>query len=158
MLLDQALEGGGAERLGQVIVHAAGDAAFAVAFEGAGRHGDDDALRHALRFALAYLRGGFETAHFRHLQVHQDQVEMAGGLAVEPFAACVTLWPAFDSSTVASSRFMALSSTSRMSRLGVPSRTQWRVTTGVAPGMPRQVPSTVMVMASNSSGLAGLSR
>ena len=42
------------ERLGQIVVHAAGQAAFAVAGQGVGGQGDDRQMGPVERFALAY--------------------------------------------------------------------------------------------------------
>ena len=69
------------DRLREIAVHAGGQAPLAIAVHRVRRHGDDadvlarDALAHANR------DGRVESAHDRHLQIHQHQVE---GLALEP--------------------------------------------------------------------------
>ena len=60
----------GADRLGQVTVHASGQAGLAVALHGVGRHGDDVDV--AARRPDATCR--FEAIHLGHLHVHQDEV------------------------------------------------------------------------------------
>jgi hypothetical protein len=58
------LDGLEADGFGEVIVHAGGEAAFAVADHGAGGHGDDDAGGALLGLLeAADLAGGFEAVH-----------------------------------------------------------------------------------------------
>ena len=58
------------EGFGEVIVHADGEAAFAVAEEGVGGEGDD----RGVRGAGADGDGGGEAVHLRHLTVHENEV------------------------------------------------------------------------------------
>jgi len=58
------------ERFGEVVIHAGGEAAFAIAEEGVGGEGDDG------RAGRAGADGGRrgEAVHLRHLAVHEDEV------------------------------------------------------------------------------------
>ena len=58
------------EGFGEVVVHAGGEAAFAVAEEGIGGEGDDGRLGGA----GADGGSGGEAVHLRHLAVHENEV------------------------------------------------------------------------------------
>jgi hypothetical protein len=62
-------------RLGEVVVHAGGQAGLPVLLEGIGRHRDDG--QGLGRVPLADQPGGLQAVHHRHLHVHQHQVEAA---------------------------------------------------------------------------------
>ncbi|MNH97932.1 hypothetical protein D3C73_506390 [compost metagenome] len=61
--------------LGQVVIHAAGQGAFAVPGHGVGGHGDDRQRREVRLLANPAGRG--IAVHHRHLAVHQHTVEIA---------------------------------------------------------------------------------
>ncbi len=67
-------QGRAVDRLGQVIVHARLQAAFAVARHGARRHGDDGYVATPVQLAVAELARGGQPVQARHLHIHQDQV------------------------------------------------------------------------------------
>ncbi len=78
-----------ADRLGDVRIHAGGQAGFAVAAHGIGGHGDDAGPG---PFGVVLLEfpdgpGGGESVHLGHLAVHQDDVELGAGGDFEGFAA-----------------------------------------------------------------------
>ena len=56
--------------LGEVVVHAGGEAAFAVAVKSVGGEGDDGGMG----VGAANGGGGFEAVHAGHLTVHEDKV------------------------------------------------------------------------------------
>ena len=63
------------DRLSQIGVHAAVQAALPVAFHSMRRHSNDRNVGPALFFLLADFRRGSEPVHFRHLDIHKDHVE-----------------------------------------------------------------------------------
>ena len=71
--MEHFLKGGGADGLGEVVVHAGLKAALAVSGDGVGGEGDDDgATLGGEDFADA--AGGLEAIHNGHLAVHEDDV------------------------------------------------------------------------------------
>ena len=74
-------EVGRGDGFGEVVVHAGVEAAFAVAVHGVGGHGDDGELFPAVVGADG--AGGFDTVEFGHLDVHEDEVVVAGGEGFE---------------------------------------------------------------------------
>jgi hypothetical protein len=72
----------GVERLGNVIVHAGAQAAFAIAGERIGGQGNDGHADPARLLVLAYRAGRFEAIQHGHLHVHKNQVKdlPAGGV------------------------------------------------------------------------------
>src|SRR5262249_20218013 len=81
---DPAVEGGAQlverQRLGQVVVHAGGDAALVVLAARVGGEGKDRRARLAVRrLARADDLGGIDAVHVRHVAVHEDHV-VAGRL------------------------------------------------------------------------------
>jgi len=77
-LFDDGEEFGGANRLGDVSVHARGETVFEVAFEGVGVHGHDGDVGAGEFLALANEARGLVAVHVGHLDVHEDEVEVAG--------------------------------------------------------------------------------
>ncbi len=74
-LIEHAREHGTIHGLGQEIVHAAGERARAVFGKRIRSHGDHGNLMIENRgAAIANHAGGFESIHFRHLTVHEDEV------------------------------------------------------------------------------------
>ena len=65
----------GPERLGDVAVHARRQAAFPVALQGVGGHGDDRGMGAGARLAGPDRGGRLEPVHLRHLHVHQHGIE-----------------------------------------------------------------------------------
>ncbi|EXI88900.1 MAG: hypothetical protein AW11_02003 [Candidatus Accumulibacter regalis] len=89
------------DRLGQIIVHAGGEAAFPVTVHGVGGHRDDRLSPLASgHFGRADPARCFEPVHDRHHHVHQHDVEafatqpINGGLAV--LHQCDAVTPAFE--------------------------------------------------------------
>ncbi len=85
-----ALDAGGDvaefDRLGDVVVHAGGEAGVAIALEGVGGEGDDAGL--ALGGEVgADLAGGLEAVHLGHLEVHENEVVGAAFEGAEGFEA-----------------------------------------------------------------------
>src|SRR5690606_25680835 len=74
-----AFEGGGqvpfAGGLGDVVVHAGGEAFFAVAFHRVGGHRDDVEVGEA--FLSPEAAGGFVAVELGHVAIHQDRVVVA---------------------------------------------------------------------------------
>src|SRR5690349_8620997 len=68
-LFDQGFR---ADWLGQIVVHAGLNAAFAVALERMGGDADDRYMASAAGFCVPDRRRRLEAAHFRHRHVHQD--------------------------------------------------------------------------------------
>ncbi len=71
------LERGQCKRLGQIIIHACREAPLAVSFQcicGEGHDGRVPGLR-GLRFLFTNQGGGGQAVHFRHVAIHQHQVE-----------------------------------------------------------------------------------
>ncbi len=70
-----------ADWLGEIIVHARGETLLAITLHGAGCHGYDDYRRAKMRvlgrflFALPDDPGGFQPAHPRHHEIHENQIE-----------------------------------------------------------------------------------
>ena len=79
----------GGERLGQVVVHAGGEAPLAFAGEGVGGDGDDADARHEVFFNLdvADGGGGLVAVELGHVAVHEDGVVAAGGKFIHGLAA-----------------------------------------------------------------------
>ncbi len=105
-----------AERLGQVGVHAGGEAALAFLEHGVGgeRH-DGHRVAAVLPLPAAQGAGGFQAVHDRHLHVHENAVEVllpARARALAPSPAVATSRPRCSSMRRATSRFTSLSSTS----------------------------------------------
>ena len=75
LALDDVEELIGLDRLGDVPVHARGQAAIAVTVHGMGRHGDDRDPPPRLRLAEPDGGRGLHPVHHGHLDVHQDHVE-----------------------------------------------------------------------------------
>jgi hypothetical protein len=88
-VLDGSVELLGADGLGEVAVHAGGEAALAIALHGVGRHGDDGHMFARLPLALSQQPRGGEAVQLRHLHVHQHEVEGFAGECVQRFAAVV---------------------------------------------------------------------
>ncbi len=65
-----------ADRLGNVFIHAGEQAELAVALEGVGGHGNDRHVPAVQPLASADGQGGLQAVHFRHLHVHQHEVEL----------------------------------------------------------------------------------
>jgi hypothetical protein len=85
--LQGGLELGGGVGLGEVVVHAGGEALVAVALHGVGGQGDHRQVVAALALPGAQQRGGLVAVHHRHLAVHQDGVEGLRGRQREGFLA-----------------------------------------------------------------------
>ena len=83
-LLDRGKERHRIDRLGQIAVHAGGEAALAIAAHRVRGHGDDPHARRGALLARADAGGRFEAAHLRHLHVHQHDVERLGCGAPRP--------------------------------------------------------------------------
>lgn len=81
--VDDRIEFVGADRLGDVAIHARFFAAIAVAFHGMGRHGDDGDVDTRGFLSLADGASCFEAIEDRHLNVHQDDVELVFGRSVD---------------------------------------------------------------------------
>jgi hypothetical protein len=77
-VFQQGFESGVFDGLGQIVVHAGGQAQFAIAFHGIGGHGDDRQVPTLCRLAFltAQLPGGGIAIHAGHLAVHQDGIIM----------------------------------------------------------------------------------
>src|ERR1035438_5088770 len=63
------------DRLGYVTIHACRKTSFLIALHGVRRHGEDSKMAAGSFLLPPDLPGGLETAHFGHLNVHQEQVE-----------------------------------------------------------------------------------
>jgi hypothetical protein len=105
------------DRLGQVVVHAGGQAFFGVAALGVGRH------RHQRRAPAdgllegADVGGRFVAVHLRHAAIHQDQVELAvraASTASRPLEANSQAQPFMASMPAATIWLVRLSSATRM--------------------------------------------
>lgn len=59
------------DRLGQVVIHADGQATFSIALHGVGRDGDDGKVAAGLGVPASDRDGGFEAVHNGHLDVHK---------------------------------------------------------------------------------------
>lgn len=57
-------------------IHPGSKAAVAVFFEGMGGEGDDGRALAGELLALSDFGGGLEAVHFRHLNVHQNEIEV----------------------------------------------------------------------------------
>lgn len=64
-----------ANGLTQIAVHSGGQALLAVTFHRMGGQCNHQDALSGLHLSLTNRRGGFQSVHFRHLHVHQDQVE-----------------------------------------------------------------------------------
>jgi hypothetical protein len=64
-----------ANRFTQIAVHSGGDALLAVTFHRMGSQRYHYEAVPSLPFSLANRRRGFQPIHFRHLHIHQDQLE-----------------------------------------------------------------------------------
>ena len=77
--MDPAAQGGGeglgVDGLGDVVVHAQGQATVPLFHHGVGGHGQDRQV--AEPGLQAQAAGGFVTVHDGHLQIHEHQVEGA---------------------------------------------------------------------------------
>ena len=62
-------------RFADVSVHTRVKAALAVAFHGVAGHGNDRNMVAGVLFLFAYGGSRLEAVHFRHLDVHEDDVE-----------------------------------------------------------------------------------
>ena len=63
------------DRLGDIIVHARGQAALAVVGQGVGGHGHDGDMPAPALLLLANPPRGLKAVHLRHLHVHENDVE-----------------------------------------------------------------------------------
>jgi hypothetical protein len=84
---EHALQRLGRHRLGDEVVHAGCEAGGLVLVEGVGGHGQDGDVGVARQ--TADLPGRLEAVHDRHLHVHQDQVVVAPGGALDGLLAVV---------------------------------------------------------------------
>ena len=66
----------GLHRLGDVVIHPPVEAHPAVSLHGVCRHGDDDGPAPQPGLQLPGKPGAFEAVHFRHLDIHEDKVEV----------------------------------------------------------------------------------
>ncbi len=73
--MEHVIEFPGVDGLGEVAIHARGEAALTVAFHGMSRQRNDRQVRSAGAFFLAKCGGGFEPVHLRHLHIHQHEVK-----------------------------------------------------------------------------------
>jgi hypothetical protein len=69
-LSEHVLDGVEGDGFGDVVVHSGGEAAFAFFGHHAGGHRDNGRSR-LICLSSAYLVGGFETVHHRHVAVHE---------------------------------------------------------------------------------------
>ena len=81
VLFDDGEQHGRIDRLREIAVHARGQTPLAIAVHRVRRHGDDADVLARDALAQANRDGRLESAHDRHLQIHQHEVE---GLAIEP--------------------------------------------------------------------------
>ena len=63
------------ERFCEIAVHSGCEASFAVAAHGVSRHGHDGQVRARGDFFLADQLSRLDSTHFRHLHVHQHEIE-----------------------------------------------------------------------------------
>src|SRR5664279_828475 len=70
------VEFGGAQRFRQVVIHPCFQASLSVALHCVGRERDNPDAVAAVSFSLPYRPRGLQSVHFRHLHVHQNDVEV----------------------------------------------------------------------------------
>ena len=64
-----------ANRFGDVIIHAGGEALLAISRHRVRGHGNDRDMRGPALLVAAYGGGGLQSVHFGHVHIHQDDVE-----------------------------------------------------------------------------------
>ena len=158
-LLEQRQQLGGADRLGEVVVHAGGEAALAVAFHRVGGQGDDRAGGVRVPFSAARMAAVASKPSISgictSISTTSNAPRSTGG---DGLAAVVgdapRVWPCFSSSRDARRWLTALSSASRM-RSGRPSRRDAAARTAATPRsrLDRRASSAARI-ASSSSRLA----
>ena len=67
------------DRLRDIIVETRAETVFAIAAHRVSGHGDDRRVAARRAFGLADAGGGFKAVHLRHLQIHQDEIELLRG-------------------------------------------------------------------------------
>ena len=87
--IQQVKQLGGMDRLRDIGIHAHRQAFLFVALHCMRGHGDDRGARAARRLHVADRRRGLEAAHFGHLDVHQNNIEGLGMIALDRLASVV---------------------------------------------------------------------
>jgi hypothetical protein len=74
VILQQFIEFLSPDGFRKISIHSRREETFAVAFHSVRGKGDDWSVKPRLFFTLWQLTGGFESIHFGHLHIHQDQI------------------------------------------------------------------------------------
>jgi len=75
----------GINGFGDIAVHSGGQAAFAVSLHGVSGNSNDGNVRAGSQFPFADASGSLQAVHFRHLDVHQDDVEVVESIFFPEF-------------------------------------------------------------------------
>src|SRR2546425_7043967 len=85
--LEKIVEFARADGFRQIAIHASSQALLAIAFHGMSGQSDHGQARPGAFFRFPNRCGGFESVHFRHLHIHEHQIEAAFRERFESLAA-----------------------------------------------------------------------